>query len=68
VSGQYFSAQRPIIPPCENPTIATFRPLRSCTARTAATTYSAETWMSLIAWFGSSTEQNGRPAAVKARK
>jgi hypothetical protein len=68
VSGQYFSAQRPTMPPWEKPTIATCRPLRSRTARSAFTTYSAPTWMSLISWFGSSTEPYGRPAAANPRK
>ena len=55
------------MPPWLKPTIATRCPLRAAIARIAPTTYSAETWMSLIAWFGSVTAQYGRSSAAKAR-
>ena len=57
VSGQYFSAQRPIMPPWLNPTIRTGRSASSCMVRRAPTTYSAATWMSFIPLFGSATVQ-----------
>jgi hypothetical protein len=59
VSGQNFSAQRPIIPPWLNPTIWIGRSARRCIVRSAATTYSAATWMSPIASPGSATVQYG---------
>ncbi len=56
-----------IIPPWLCPTTSTGRPARSDIVRTAFTTYSAAVGMSPMPWPGSSTVQNGRPSAAKAR-
>ena len=66
VSGHHRSAQRGTMPPWLWPAIAMRRPARWNIVRTAYTTYSPLTWMSLLPLDGNVTAHHGMPRALKS--